>query len=267
MPGREIHYPAKILGWDTSGRRGYLFAAEIPSEAEAPVIRSAQVLDVDQKQHSEGLLLGLSEALEKCAWNISEISAWGVGVGPGSFTGIRIGLTTARTLGQIQGTPLVPVSSLEILEAAWRRSSGHSSLPILVCSDACMGEIYCRMSSSEGGTSSELVTKITSLQDHLQRWFESGSGGPVSECHAILPDSWRSHPVLADLFSSEQWQVIEGSSLQEIPTALAQLVVREWKGGAAVAALDVHPVYLRVSDAELHLRARENALRNPIGGG
>jgi tRNA threonylcarbamoyladenosine biosynthesis protein TsaB len=264
MP-RESQYPAKILGWDTSARRGYLFAAEIASEAEAPIIRNAQILDVDQKQHSEGLLLGISGALESCDWSISDISAWGVGVGPGSFTGIRVGLTTARTLGQVQGAPLVRVSSLEMLETAWRRASGQSSLPVLICADACMGEIYCRMSSPELGTSAELVTKIRSLPEHLQRWFGSCSGEPV--CHAILPDSWKSHPVLVELFASEQWRVVESSSLKDIPGSLAELVAREWKAGGAVTALEVHPVYLRVSDAELHLRARENALRNPSGGG
>jgi tRNA threonylcarbamoyladenosine biosynthesis protein TsaB len=263
--GSNSEYPARILGWDTSARRGYLFAAEVRSGAEPASVCRAQVLDVDQKQHSEGLLLGISDALEACSWNLSEVGAIGVGVGPGSFTGIRIGLTTARTLGQIQGVPLIPVSSLEMLEVAWRRSSLHLHAPLLVAADACMGEIYCRLSSPGRGGPSELVTKIVSLEHHLELWLEERHA--EESLHAILPDSWTTHPVLSSIFSSHRWQVVPASSLAGIPEALSELVIKEWSRGATVRALDVHPVYLRVSDAELHLRARENALRNPVGGG
>jgi tRNA threonylcarbamoyl adenosine modification protein YeaZ len=263
--GSTSEYPARILGWDTSAKLGYLFASEVRSSSEPAVIYQAQVLDVDQKQHSEGLLLGISDALEACSWKISELSAIGVGVGPGSFTGIRIGLTTARTLGQIQGVPLIPVSSLELLETAWRRSSKVDEAPVLVCADACMGEIYCRMSSPGRGGASELVTKITLVEEHLGRWCE-GMDREAS-LHAILPESWKSHPVLSAIFSTGRWKVVSTSSLAGIPEALSRLVLREWSRGATVRALDAHPVYLRVSDAELHLRARENALRNPVGGG
>jgi len=254
---------ARIIGWDTSFRKGYLCAGELPDAGSSLPLRSlpGRTLDVDQRQHSEGLLLGIAEALEAARWSLSDLAAIGVGVGPGSFTGIRIGLTTARTLGQMHGLPLVPVSSLEVQEVALRRNSEMAVGPVVVCAEACMGEVYCRLSEGSGGVSSETVSRIGALRDVLGRF-----DAPFPR-RAILPDSWESHPQLSAVFSTREWQVIPASSLAGLPDALLDLVAREWRLGKARPALDVHPVYLRVSDAELHLRARENALRNPAGGG
>ena len=256
----------KILAWDTSGRKGYLSALEIFSQAESQeshFVRFSSVLDVDQQQHSEGLLLGVSEALSATGWKLSDLSAFGVGVGPGSFTGVRIGLTTARTLGQMTGLPIVGVSSLEMLEQAVRQSQPLEQQPLLICIEACMGEVYCRWGSTRGSESSEQVLKLVQLEEYLEK-YQTPDAGLVL---AVLPDRWLDQPVLARVFSRSPWQVIPLSSLSSHAEGLARLVARQWKVGGVVSALNAHPVYLRVSDAELNLKARENALRNRPSGG
>jgi len=64
---------------------------------------------------SESLLPLVDEALYASGLALSEIQAFAVGVGPGSFTGIRIGMATAQTLAQVQEKPLIAVSSLKAL--------------------------------------------------------------------------------------------------------------------------------------------------------
>ncbi|MBU6375929.1 MAG: tRNA (adenosine(37)-N6)-threonylcarbamoyltransferase complex dimerization subunit type 1 TsaB [Bdellovibrionales bacterium] len=259
--------PKKVLGWDTSGKKGYLFALEVFSgdtASSSGVLRHSAVLDVDQKQHSEGLLLGISEALDATHWKLEQIAAFGVGLGPGSFTGVRIGVTTARTLGQMTGIPVIGASSLEMLEnTVLGRYSGDQG-PILTCVDACMGEIYCRWNPVATSGASERVVKLAKIEDYLE---EIGAMRSAGVNQVILPDRWMSQSILAKIFLQPRWKVMELSSIEGQSHSLAAIIARELKSGASRSALDVHPVYLRVSDAELHRKDRENALRNtPIDG-
>lgn len=65
--------------------------------------------------HAERLLALVEEVMAGVEWG--EVERIGVGVGPGGFTGMRIGIATARALAQAHGIPVVPVSTLEALAA------------------------------------------------------------------------------------------------------------------------------------------------------
>ncbi len=66
-------------------------------------------------QHAARLLALLEEALAQAQVEWGDVDRLAVGVGPGGFTGLRIGIATARALAQAHGLPLVPVGSLEAL--------------------------------------------------------------------------------------------------------------------------------------------------------
>lgn len=65
--------------------------------------------------HSEALLALIDRLLTQANITLGEIDAFGVGVGPGSFTGIRIGCATVKTLAQVLNKPILPFSSLKAL--------------------------------------------------------------------------------------------------------------------------------------------------------
>lgn len=69
----------------------------------------------ERPEHAAHLLGFVERVMEGTDW--AEVERIAVGVGPGGFTGLRIGIATARALGQAHGIPLVPVSSLEALAA------------------------------------------------------------------------------------------------------------------------------------------------------
>ena len=89
-------------------------------------------------EHGSRVLVLVEQALREgdVAWD--DIERIAVGVGPGGFTGLRIGIATARALAQARGLPLVPVSSLAALAAGAAGAGGAIAALI----DARRGEVF-----------------------------------------------------------------------------------------------------------------------------
>lgn len=90
-----------------------------------------------QKTHSESLVPMIETLLELLGMEISDMDAFVIAQGPGSFTGLRIGMTIAKTLAQVEGKKLIPVSTL--LAMANNSSSNKFKVPML---DARGNRVY-----------------------------------------------------------------------------------------------------------------------------
>jgi tRNA threonylcarbamoyladenosine biosynthesis protein TsaB len=90
---------------------------------------------------SEVLLSLIGDCLAELALSPSDLDCIACGAGPGSFTGLRIGLATAKGLGFALHRPLTLVSSLAALAA---RATGHG-LPVLSLLDAFRGQLFARL--------------------------------------------------------------------------------------------------------------------------
>jgi len=88
--------------------------------------------------HASRLLVLLERALEEAGVAWEEVDRIAVGVGPGGFTGLRIGIATARALAQARGLPLVPVSSLSALA----QGAGDGAGVVAAVIDARRGEVF-----------------------------------------------------------------------------------------------------------------------------
>ena len=88
---------------------------------------------------SERLLPVVKKMLGEAGWRLRDLTAIVVVHGPGSFTGVRVGLSAAKGLSEAGGLPLIAVSRLAVLASAARRDDGE------VCAvlDAGRGEFYC----------------------------------------------------------------------------------------------------------------------------
>lgn len=101
----------KFLAWDTSSKAGFIFAFEWLGENTSPRVISEWNLNVEAA-HSEQLLWGLHQTLTACGWKLSDVDVLCVGTGPGSFTGLRIGVSTAKALKLASSAQLIGFNSL-----------------------------------------------------------------------------------------------------------------------------------------------------------
>ncbi len=100
---------------------------------------------------SEALLPMVAAVMEEAGWIFGELDRLGVTVGPGSFTGVRIGLATARGLALARGLPLVGVTSLEAIALEARAGTGNGDITpphtLLVALSAGRSDLYVQMFS------------------------------------------------------------------------------------------------------------------------
>lgn len=97
----------------------------------------ASATKVDRRGHSAFLTAAMDFCLDQVDWNPGDIDGIAVGVGPGLFTGLRVGVATAQGLAATLGVPIVPVSSLDAL--AHRAKTGRRRIWAVV--DLRRGEL------------------------------------------------------------------------------------------------------------------------------
>jgi tRNA threonylcarbamoyladenosine biosynthesis protein TsaB len=100
-------------------------------------------------RHAIDLLPAIEEGVA-AAGGWSQIDRIAVGLGPGSFTGLRLGIATARGLAQSTGTPLAGVDSLWALADGARERLEGGSGPVLAVGDARRGQVYAVLYAADG---------------------------------------------------------------------------------------------------------------------
>lgn len=106
------------------------------------------------KGHAERLMAVIDQALDEAGVDLHAIGKIAVVIGPGSFTGIRVGVAAARGLALSLGLECVGVSTLETL-AASHLAAGRSSGPVLVAMDAKREEVYAQAFAADGSALNE----------------------------------------------------------------------------------------------------------------
>src|SRR3989338_8997793 len=148
-----------VFGIDTSTNHGSVAIAEggsLLSESFLPLNSS----------YSKTLINSLDDLLKKCKLGINDIDGFAVSIGPGSFTGLRIGLSTCKGFNLATGKPIVPVGTLDAITESYFSDSGflnftlhtpHSELLLCPILDAKKGEVYASIYKYEEGK----IKKIT----------------------------------------------------------------------------------------------------------
>lgn len=115
-----------FLVMDTGGPMCVLALAE----EDTGLVRSVSLF-AGRRTLSRRLMGQIEALLASDGLALDSLSAFAVGIGPGSFTGVRVGVTTARTLAQVTGKPLVGVGTLDAYAAVWG-AAGHETMVVPV---------------------------------------------------------------------------------------------------------------------------------------
>jgi len=129
----------KVLAIDTSN---YVLGVAIVDEEKV----IGEVITNLPKNHSVRVMPTIEQLMKECGIKPKELERIVVAMGPGSYTGVRIGVTIAKTLAWSLQIPLVGVSSLEIVAANGRHFNGFIS-PLF---DARRGQVYTGLYQYEG---------------------------------------------------------------------------------------------------------------------
>lgn len=97
----------------------------------------AQLVSVDAHRHAELLMPAISKVIADAGAVRTDLTGIAVGVGPGPYTGLRVGLVTARVLGAALGIPVYGLCSLDVIAADVETGTGF-----LVATDARRREVY-----------------------------------------------------------------------------------------------------------------------------
>ncbi len=232
-----------LIGFDTS--MPVTAACVIPDGGEpvcSPLPDAARLAAAPR--HSAELLPLLAALLERAGAGWDDVGAIAVGVGPGTFTGLRIGVATARGLAQGLGVPLHPVSSLEAL-AAGLAAGAAPGRPLLPLIDAKRRQVF-----------ASLYRAGESLEPD---W------GPLAlDREALLArvGELTQTPLAAGDWALESRSALEAAGI-EVPASDSGLhavsalrICRLGMTVDAVALEHVNPVYVRVPDAEVTRSAR-----------
>ena len=215
-----------LLAIETSTSRGGVAVVAL----DLPDGRTAARTYDGTRGHAEDLLFAVEAALGDAGATVADVTVVAVSVGPGSFTGVRVGVSTAKGLALARGVTLVAATSLEIVAAA-RSIVAGTRVALL---DAKRGEVY----AAAFDHALETVGEPALLRvEALPAWLAS-LPAPV----VVLGD--------ADLVDAGAAAAARAPSLPD-PLVLAALGVARLRAGRAIDAALLEPVYLRAPDVTL----------------
>ena len=130
-------------------------------------------------RHSSNLLRLCDEVLRATGATVNDLAAIACGAGPGSFTGLRVGLAVAKGLALADGIPLLLGSSLDALAVDLTGTNGEGL--VLPCIDAGKGQVYGRLYRAAGGTPAPIGTDelVLSPEDLCRLVLEQAAGAAV----------------------------------------------------------------------------------------
>ena len=156
-----------VLGFDTATP-----AVSVALHDGERIISEASALDA--RRHSELLAPMIAKIMADVGASRADLTAVAVGVGPGPYTGLRVGLVTARVLGSVLGLPVSGLCSLDVIAA-----SARLGREFLVATDARRKEVYwARYDAAGRRVAGPYVGPASSIPDAADL-PAAGAGGPL----------------------------------------------------------------------------------------
>ncbi len=219
----------RILAIETSGRDATLAMLEGGDGGAARLVLEVAVTGPERT--AQFLAPRLNDLLQESGWPATSIQLVSVTVGPGSFTGLRIGVTTAKTLAYAVGAEVIGVNTLAVIARQAPQADGR----LWVVMDAQRQELFAAKFDAERKLIGE--TRILSQSEWLSA-LEPGdqvTGPGLRRLQSELPTSV---------------EVVDEAKWQPLATAVGQLGWHEYQAGRRDDLWKLLPQYYRPSAAE-----------------
>jgi tRNA threonylcarbamoyladenosine biosynthesis protein TsaB len=219
-----------LLVTDTSGRNGTVALARA---TESGAVEVLEVVPLAGGMFSAQLVPQIAALLQNHGLSKSEIDAFIVVSGPGSFTGLRVGLAAIKALGEILHKPIVPISLLELLAAA-----GGSQGKVVAVLDGGRREVFFGAYEVTGEKVQVLREELLSQIDFVSAARDATVVTPDAALAAVARDA--------------------GIQLVAVEPLNAEMIARfGWKklqAGETIPPERVEANYMRRSDAEIFVK-------------
>ena len=221
---------------------GILLAMETSSDVcGIALTRDGQLISECRFRHamhlSERILGEMDTLLKSSGVTLKEVDAFAVGVGPGSFTGTRIGVMTIKTLASVQGKPIYGINSLEALAAHYTGLQNVTVIPVLPCRP---GTVFAALYDVSGTVPHALVAPNVLTVEALEQAIVTAKPKAIGLCGSGVERYRQELEPISDSFP-----VSFGISTEPLPAMIACLAdLRRAFGEPADDVLALAPLYL-----------------------
>lgn len=195
------------------------------------------------RRHAETLVPAIDFLCATADIGLDEIGLVAVDIGPGLFTGMRVGLSTAKALAQAMRVPMIGISSLDLLAFPHRRSD-RVVVPVV---DARKGEVFYAMYRQVPGGLQQVVTPRAAPVDELVADLLARS----QEALCVGDGALRYRDEIRAGFHCEFADEAHPSAAPLVQLAHAKALREDWSNPS-----EIQPMYLRPPDAEINWSVR-----------
>ena len=221
-----------LLVTNTSGKHGSVALAR--SNSKDKDIEIIQETALTGGTFSAQLVPQIAALLKEHGFTKGDLGAFIVASGPGSFTGLRVGLAAIKALAEILHKPIVPVSLLEIVAVA-----GGANGKVLAALDAGRGEVYLGEYEIAGDTATMVRERLISNDEFATE---------MKRAPVVTPDA----ALVATLPSGVAAQKVNSPNAASI----ARVGWKKLQAGETVTPEQLDANYIRRSDAEIFAKTR-----------
>ncbi len=222
----------RLLGIDTSSQA-----------ASAAVVENGEIIceyTLNQKKtHSAHLVPMIESMLNSCGFSLSDMDGFACGVGPGSFTGVRIGVATIKGFAQALSKPVVCVDSLKTIACALTPFCET----VVSAMFARVDEVFCAIYQRKGKEIEEFLAPTVLTMDELMNALPETPCLFVGDAGILHRDKIVERLGEKAMFSDVRQNIISAANL----TLLAE---KEALAGKWQKYDEISPLYLRPSQAE-----------------
>jgi len=226
-----------LLAIDTCDARGSVAALRDGKVVEVCTHESAE-------DYSSWLLPAVGRILGAAGWKSEDVDVYAVAAGPGSFTGLRVGLTTVKAWGEGHERPIAAVSRLEAIAAHAREEAKY----VAAFADAHRGQVFGALYRKETGKLRLVEEELVMAPGRFVEWVAEQAKNDQVEW--LSPDAAAIEPEAAWVARAGRGERIQGVSAVLAPM-IGKLGFERARANQLTNALALDANYVRRCDAEM----------------